>query len=68
MLAKKFGPSRALPVMMFTFGSMTLLTASAKNFSGIFALRWFLGMAESAFFPTVRNVASHHVVGMLIKG
>lgn len=53
MLAKKFGPARALPTMMFTFGSMTLLTASATNFSGIFALRWFLGMAESAFFPTV---------------
>lgn len=53
MLAKKYGPARALPIMMFTFGSMTLLTASTKNFSGIFAVRWFLGMAESAFFPTV---------------
>lgn len=53
MLGKKYGPSRALPVMMFTFGSMTLLTAAAKNFSGIFALRWFLGMAEAAFFPMV---------------
>lgn len=53
MLGKKYGPARALPVMMFTFGSMTLLTASATNFSGIFAVRWFLGMAESAFFPMV---------------
>jgi MFS family permease len=53
MLGKKYGPSRALPVMMFTFGSMTLLTAAAQNFSGIFALRWFLGMAEAAFFPMV---------------
>lgn len=53
MLAKKFGPARALPVMMFTFGSMTLLTAAAQNFGGVFALRWFLGMAEAAFFPTV---------------
>ena len=53
MLGKKYGPSRALPVMMFTFGTMTLLTAAAQNFSGIFALRWFLGMAEAAFFPMV---------------
>lgn len=53
MLAKKYGAARALPVMMFTFGSMTLLTAAATNFSGVFALRWFLGMAEAAFFPTV---------------
>ncbi len=53
MLGKKYGPSRALPIMMFTFGSMTLLTAAAQNFGGIFALRWILGMAESGFFPLV---------------
>ncbi|KAG6018352.1 hypothetical protein E4U41_003965 [Claviceps citrina] len=53
MLGKRYGPARALPVMMFTFGSMTLLTAATQNFGGIFAVRWFLGMAEAAFFPTV---------------
>ena len=53
MLGKRFGPSRVLPVLMFIFGSMTMLTAAVKNFGGIFALRFFLGMAESAFFPLV---------------
>ncbi|KAK3939962.1 putative mfs transporter protein [Diplogelasinospora grovesii] len=53
MLGKRYGPARALPVMMFTFGGMTLLAAAAQDFGGIFALRWFLGMAESAFFPLV---------------
>ncbi|KAI1465319.1 MFS general substrate transporter [Daldinia caldariorum] len=53
MLGKKFGPARILPLLMFCFGSLTLLTAAAKSFSGIFALRWFLGMAESGFFPLV---------------
>ncbi|KAH8148409.1 uncharacterized protein LAJ45_07511 [Morchella importuna] len=53
MLGKKYGPSRVLPVMMFGFGSMTLLGASVKNFGGMMAVRWFLGMAESAFFPLV---------------
>lgn len=53
MLAKKYGPSTALPIMMFCFGSMTLLSAAVQNFAGLFVLRWFLGMAESAFFPTV---------------
>lgn len=53
MLGKRFGPSRVLPIMMFCFGSCTLLSASTSNFGGIFALRWFLGMAESAFFPLV---------------
>ncbi|KAI1264881.1 major facilitator superfamily domain-containing protein [Xylariaceae sp. FL1019] len=53
MLGKKIGPARMLPILMFTFGTLTLLTATARNFSGIFALRWFLGTAESGFFPLV---------------
>ncbi|KAL4894463.1 major facilitator superfamily domain-containing protein [Aspergillus ambiguus] len=53
MLGKKFSPARVLPILMFTFGSFTLLSAATKNFGGIFALRWFLGMAESGFFPLV---------------
>lgn len=53
MLGKRYGPHRALPVMMFGFGSMTLLMACVRNFAGVFALRWFLGMAEGAFFPLV---------------
>ncbi|XP_014560666.1 hypothetical protein COCVIDRAFT_34310 [Bipolaris victoriae FI3] len=53
MLGKKYGPHRVLPIMMFSFGSATLLAASVQNWSGMMALRWFLGMAESAFFPLV---------------
>ncbi|KAH8722503.1 major facilitator superfamily domain-containing protein [Phaeosphaeriaceae sp. PMI808] len=53
MLGKKYGPHRVLPIMMFCFGSATLLAASVHNWSGMMALRWFLGMAESAFFPLV---------------
>ncbi|OTB00702.1 hypothetical protein M426DRAFT_65404 [Hypoxylon sp. CI-4A] len=53
MVGKKFGPARVLPVMMGCFGLFTLLIATTKNFGGIFALRWLLGMAESAFFPLV---------------
>ncbi|KAI6356032.1 hypothetical protein MCOR25_007986 [Pyricularia grisea] len=53
ILGKKFGPARVLPCLAIVFGSMTLLTATAKGFGGILALRWFLGMAESAVFPLV---------------
>ncbi|KAJ1323548.1 MFS transporter ACS family allantoate permease [Microdochium nivale] len=53
ILGKKYGPARVLPILMFTFGSMTLLAACATNFGGLFALRFFLGMAESGFFPLV---------------
>lgn len=44
MLGKKYGPHRVLPILMFCFGSATLLSASVKNWSGMMALRWFLGM------------------------
>lgn len=53
LIGKKVGPSRVLPAMMVVFGSMTLLVSTVKNFSGLFAVRWFLGMSESAFFPLV---------------
>jgi len=53
LLGKKFGPNRVLPCMMLTFGICTILVVATFNFSGIFAIRWFLGMAESAFFPLV---------------
>jgi MFS family permease len=50
MLGKKYGPHRVLPIMMFSFGSATLLSASVKNWSGMMALRWFLGeLMISAF-------------------
>lgn len=32
---KKYGPNRILPVMMFTFGSMTLFVAAVHNFGGL---------------------------------
>lgn len=61
---KKFGPSRVLPLMMFSFGFFTVMVVAAFNFGGLLALRWFLGMAESAFFPvsTLENPRFHDLV------
>ncbi|KAJ5523794.1 transporter [Penicillium frequentans] len=53
LLGKKFGPNVVLPCMMLGFGLCTVLMVAVKNFSGLLAIRWFLGMAESAFFPLV---------------
>ncbi|KAL1968396.1 hypothetical protein VTN77DRAFT_1925 [Rasamsonia byssochlamydoides] len=53
MLGKRFSPARVISAMMFCFGCFTLLSAAAVNFAGLFALRWFLGMSEAAFFPLV---------------
>lgn len=50
---KKYGPNRVLPLMMFGFGLCTLCVVAVENFGGMMAIRWFLGMTESAFFPLV---------------
>ncbi|KAI7287667.1 putative MFS transporter [Hortaea werneckii] len=58
ILGKMYGPSRVLPCMMFTFGSMTLLVVAVFNWSGLMALRWFLGMAERlAIFYAASSIA-----------
>ncbi|ABN65615.2 Transporter of Nicotinic Acid [Scheffersomyces stipitis CBS 6054] len=53
LVIKKYNAARVIPLLMFTFGSITLLIVSVFNFSGLMAARWFLGMAESAFFPGI---------------
>ncbi|KAA1471527.1 MFS general substrate transporter [Dentipellis sp. KUC8613] len=50
---KRFSAARVLPIMMIGFGAMALCTAAAKNFSQIFAIRFFLGIFESAMLPGV---------------
>jgi MFS family permease len=44
MASKRFGPSRTLPLMMLCFGFSTLMIVAVKNFGGLLALRWILGM------------------------
>lgn len=57
MLGKKYGPSRVLPILMFIFGSMTILTVAATNFGGMMALRWFLGVSPTTLNHTKLNSA-----------
>lgn len=44
LLSKKYGPNRTLPIMMLCFGFSTLMVVAVKNFGGLLACRWFLGM------------------------
>ncbi|KAF9535440.1 MFS general substrate transporter [Crepidotus variabilis] len=53
LLVKRFSAARVLPLMMVGFGSMSLLAGAATNFSQIFAIRFFLGIFESAMLPGV---------------
>ncbi|KAL4866249.1 hypothetical protein BDV12DRAFT_210610 [Aspergillus spectabilis] len=53
LAGKMYGPNIVLPCMMLTFGLCTVLVVAVFNFGGLLAIRWFLGMSESAFFPLV---------------
>ncbi|KAI3621962.1 transporter of nicotinic acid [Moniliophthora roreri] len=53
IFVKRFSAARVLPIMMVGFGSMSLFSGIAKNFSEIFAIRFFLGIFESAMLPGV---------------
>ncbi|KIK70953.1 hypothetical protein GYMLUDRAFT_33043 [Collybiopsis luxurians FD-317 M1] len=53
IFVKRYSAARVLPLMMIGFGAMSMFTSIAKNFSQIFAIRWFLGIFESAMLPGV---------------
>ncbi|EPQ60670.1 MFS transporter [Gloeophyllum trabeum ATCC 11539] len=53
LVVKRFSAARVIPLLMLGYGVMALLTGIAKNFSQIFALRWFLGAFESATLPGI---------------
>jgi MFS family permease len=53
LFIKRFTAARVLPIMMVGFGTMALCTSAATTFSQVFAIRWFLGIFESAMLPGV---------------
>ncbi|KAK0442524.1 major facilitator superfamily domain-containing protein [Desarmillaria tabescens] len=52
-LSKKIGAKVALPLYMFTFGGMCMISAAVKNFAGFLVVRLFLGAAEAGFAVTI---------------
>lgn len=53
LVIKRFNAANVIPMLMFTFGSITLLAVSCFNFGSLMAARFFLGICESAFFPGI---------------
>ncbi|KAK7923210.1 MFS transporter [Apiospora marii] len=52
LLLNKIGkPALYLPVCMIIWGVISTVTAEAKNFGGLLAIRFFLGFIEAAYFP-----------------
>ncbi|QPG94692.1 hypothetical protein C2857_006737 [Epichloe festucae Fl1] len=57
-LLKKWKPSRFIPCIMIVWGFCMLGMGFVKNWSGLMAARWFLGLAEAGLFPGVNYYLS----------
>jgi len=53
MILSRTRPSIYLPALMFTWGCITIGFKGVNSLSGLVAIRFFLGIAESGFFPGV---------------
>jgi MFS family permease len=53
VLLKKLRPSVFLPVLMVVWGAVMTSMGFVKNWSGLMAARWFLGLAEAGLFPGI---------------
>ncbi|KAG6001095.1 hypothetical protein E4U21_004695 [Claviceps maximensis] len=59
ILLKKFKPSTWLSLNMFLFGLTTMLQGLVRNYEGLLATRFFLGLFESGMFP-----GAFYLIGM----
>lgn len=53
LIIKKYNAAVVIPILMVAFGGLSLICAGVVNFGGLMAVRWFLGLFESAFFPGI---------------
>ena len=53
MILARVKPSIYLPIWICTWSCLSAATAGVKNFSGLIAVRFFLGISEAPFFPGV---------------
>ncbi|KAI0638046.1 MFS general substrate transporter [Trametes polyzona] len=50
---KKFKPSRWLPFLVVLWGTVTTLSGLVHNYSGLLAIRFFLGFCEGGLLPGI---------------
>ncbi|KAI0126752.1 major facilitator superfamily domain-containing protein [Xylariales sp. AK1849] len=51
LLLKKLRPSRWLPFIMVAWGTVMTLMGIVRNYQGLLAARFFLGVAEAGLYP-----------------
>ncbi|KAI0741232.1 MFS general substrate transporter [Irpex lacteus] len=63
LLITRIRPSIWIPLMELIWSSLTMVLAASKNFSTLVAVRFFVGLAESTFYPAIQ-----YVIGSWYKG
>lgn len=58
---KQFKPSRWLPFLVTLWGTVTTLSGLVQSYSGLLAIRFFLGLCEGGLLP---GIVSNHVRGL----
>jgi MFS family permease len=53
LILKKATPPRWISRIMVTWGGITMAMAAVKNFQGLIACRFFLGLSEAGLFPGI---------------
>ncbi|KAF5862165.1 hypothetical protein ETB97_012062 [Aspergillus alliaceus] len=53
ILLKRMRPSVFIPIIMVSWGICMTCMGLVKNFSGLMAVRWFLGLSEAGLFPGI---------------
>lgn len=52
-MLKQFKPSRWLPFLVTLWGTVTTLSGLVQNYSGLLAIRFFLGLCEGGLLPGI---------------
>ncbi|KAI7902835.1 major facilitator superfamily domain-containing protein [Cokeromyces recurvatus] len=53
IILKKIGPSKWIPIVMISWGTVMAAMAACHNTAGLLASRFFLGITEAGLFPGV---------------
>ena len=56
MILTRFRPSRWIPLMEMTWAVLTFCLARADTATKIYVLRFFIGLAESTFYPGMQYI------------
>lgn len=66
MLITRVRPSIWIPAMEVLWSVLTMCLAASKNFSTLVVIRFFVGLAESTFYPAIQVSLSSQSHGLIL--